>query len=144
MMQWIATVGTIAASRVACGNVVLGAMDDIDFVHPVKVGEVAMLRAQVELIGRSSLEVGVRVFSENVHTGARAVTLNSHLVFIKVDEQLHPQPVPARIEPQGREEETLYAAALDRRQHRQERLTRRSARASRGCSPRGETTWSAS
>jgi acyl-CoA hydrolase len=94
MMQWIATVGTIAASRVACGNVVLGAMDDIDFLHPVKVGEVAMLRAQVELIGRSSLEVGVRVFSENVHTGARAVTLNSHLVFIKVDEQLHPSRSP--------------------------------------------------
>src|SRR5438093_7995044 len=48
MMQWIATCGTIAASRVARGNVVLGAMDDIDFLHPVKVGEVAVLRAQVE------------------------------------------------------------------------------------------------
>jgi acyl-CoA hydrolase len=115
MMQWIATVGTIAASRVARGNVVLGAMDDIDFLHPVKVGEVAVLRAQVELVGRSSLEVGV--------------TLSSHLVFIKVDERLHPEPVPLRVEPRGREEEALYAAALDRRQHRQERLARRSARA---------------
>ena len=51
MMQWIATVGTMAASRVARGNVVLGAMDDIDFLHPVKVGEVAVLRAQVEYVG---------------------------------------------------------------------------------------------
>jgi len=129
MMQWIATVGTIAASRVARGNVVLGAMDDIDFLHPVKVGELAVLRAQVELVGRSSLEVGVRVFSENVTTGARAVTLNSHLVFIKVDDHMHPAPVPAAIEPRDREEEQLYSAALERRRHRLERLTRRKARA---------------
>lgn len=129
MMQWIATVGTIAASRVARGNVVLGAMDDIDFLHPVKVGEVAVLRAQVELVGRCSLEVGVRVFSENVTTGARAVTLNSHLVFIKVDDHMRPTPVPAAIEPRDQEEEQLYAAALERRQHRLVRLTRRKARA---------------
>ncbi len=58
MMQWIATVGTMAAARVARGTVVLGAMDDIDFLHPVKVGELAVLRAQVEAVGRSSLEVG--------------------------------------------------------------------------------------
>ena len=64
MMQWIATCGTIAASRVARGNVVLGAMDDIDFLHPVKVGQVAVLRAQVEYVGRCSLEVGVRVHAE--------------------------------------------------------------------------------
>ena len=85
MMQWIATCGTIAASRVARGNVVLGAMDDIDFLHPVKVGEVAVLRAQVEYVGRCSLEVGVQVFAESPRTGERALTLSSHLVFVKVD-----------------------------------------------------------
>ena len=77
MMQWIATCGTMAASRVARGNVVLGAMDDIDFLHPVKVGQVAVLRAQVEYVGRSSLEVGVRVYAENATTGERAVTLST-------------------------------------------------------------------
>src|SRR5512132_2326979 len=71
MMQWIATVGTMTAARVARGAVVLGAMDDIDFLHPVKVGEVALLRAQVEAVGRSSLEVGVQVFAEDVATGRR-------------------------------------------------------------------------
>jgi acyl-CoA hydrolase len=104
-------------------------MDDIDFLHPVKVGEVAVLRAQVEYVGRCSLEVGVRVFSENVRTGARAVTLNSHLVFIKVDDHFRPQPVPAPVEPRGPEEEDLHAAALARRRHRLERLTRRKTRA---------------
>jgi acyl-CoA hydrolase len=129
MMQWIATVGTIAASRVARGNVVLGAMDDIDFLHPVKVGEVAVLRAQVEFVGRCSLEVGVRVFSENVTTGARAVTLSSHLVFVKVDERFRPVPVPGGILPRGADEAALFEAAQARRRHRLDRLQRRATRA---------------
>ncbi|PYN52647.1 MAG: acyl-CoA thioesterase, partial [Candidatus Rokuibacteriota bacterium] len=83
MMEWITQAGTLAAARVARGHVVLGAMDDIDFLHPVRVGQIAILRAQVEYVGTSSLEVGVRVWAENVGTGERAVTLNSHLVFVK-------------------------------------------------------------
>ena len=71
MMQWITQAGTMAAARVARGTVVLGAMDDIDFLHPVKVGQIAILRAQVEYVGTSSLEVGVRVWGENVATGER-------------------------------------------------------------------------
>jgi len=88
MMEWIAKAGTMAAARVARGHVALGAMDDIDFLHPVRIGDIAILRAQVEYVGRSSLEVGVRVWAENVATGRRAVTLNSHLVFVKVGDDL--------------------------------------------------------
>src|SRR5262245_32035615 len=80
MMEWITQAGTLAAARVAHGTVVLGAMDDIDFLHPVKVGEIAILRAQVEYVGTSSLEVGVRVWGENVATGQRAVTMDLHIV----------------------------------------------------------------
>lgn len=121
MMEWIATVGTMAASRFARSIVALGAMDDIDFLHPVKVGEIAILRAQVEYVGRTSLEVGVRVLAENPFTGERAVTLSSHLVFVCVDEQGRPRSVLQRIEPRGSEEEALVEAA---RQRRQERLAR--------------------
>jgi acyl-CoA hydrolase len=129
MMQWIATAGTIAASRVARGPVVLGAMDDIDFLHPVKVGQVAVLRAHVEHVGRASLEVGVRVFAEDVATGARAVTLSSHLAFIKVDESLRPVPVGREIVPAGADEAALFDAARERRQQRLARLARRRERA---------------
>src|SRR5438874_11202376 len=90
MMEWIIKAGTMAAARVARGTVVLGAMDDIDFLHPVKVGQLAILRAQVEYIGRSSLEVGVRVWGEDVTTGERTVTLNSHLVYVSVDDEIRP------------------------------------------------------
>ena len=129
MMQWIATCGTIAASRVARGNVVLGAMDDIDFLHPVKVGEVAVLRAQVEYVGRCSLEVGVQVFAESPRTGERALTLSSHLVFVKVDGAVRPVPVPQGIVPRGADEEVLHAAAQERRSHRLQRFARRAERA---------------
>jgi acyl-coenzyme A thioesterase 7 len=122
MMQWIAQAGTLAASRVARGPVVLGAMDDIDFLQPVKVGEIAMLRAQVEYVGTSSLEVGVRVWSENVVSGTRAVTLNSHLVFVKVDGAARPRPVGLAIVPGHAAEARLVEAARERRAQRIARL----------------------
>ena len=128
MMQWIATCGTIAASRVARGNVVLGAMDDIDFLHPVKVGEIAVLRAQIEYVGRCSLEVGVRVYAEKPATGERALTLSSHLVFVKVDEHGKPIAVPQQVAPRGAAEEALHAAAEVRRAHRLDRFARRAER----------------
>jgi acyl-CoA hydrolase len=137
MMQWIATCGTIAASRVARGNVVLGAMDDIDFLHPVKVGEVAVLRAEVEYVGRCSLEVGVRVYAEKPATGERALTLSSHLVFVKVDEHVKPVPVPETVAPRGAVEEALHVAAGARRARRLERFARRAERG-RNLEPNGE------
>ncbi len=128
MMEWITQAGTLAAARVARGHVVLGAMDDIDFLYPVKVGQIAILRAQVESVGRSSLEVGVRVYAENVQTGERAATLNSHLVFVKVDEGARPQPVTARIEPRDAEEHALVEAARARRESRLARFAQKAAR----------------
>src|SRR6267378_4052111 len=127
MMQWITQAGTMAASRVARGTVALGAMDDLDFLHPVKVGQIAILRARVESIGTSSLEVGVRVFAEDVLTGERRVTLNSHLVFVKVGEDVRPRPVGAKIEPQGEVEAALVEAARARREQRLARLGQRAA-----------------
>ncbi len=130
MMQWITQAGTMAAARVARGTVVLGAMDDIDFLHPVKVGQIAILKAQVEYVGSSSLEVGVRVWGEDVVTGARTVTLNSHLVFVSVDDDVKPRPVGTRIEPRGAAEAALVEAARGRREDRRARFADRARRAS--------------
>jgi acyl-CoA hydrolase len=128
MMQWITQAGTMAAARVARGTVVLGAMDDLDFLHPVKVGQIAILRAGVEYVGRSSLEVGVRVWGEDVATGERSVTLSSHLVFVSVDEHARPRPVIERIVPRDAAESALVNAARARREDRVARLGERAAR----------------
>jgi len=130
MMQWITQAGTMAAGRVARGTVVLGAMDDIDFLHPVKVGQIAILKAQVEYVGTSSLEVGVRVWGEDVATGERSVTLNSHLVFVSVHDDAKPRPVGARIQPRDAAEAALVEAARARREHRLARFADRARRAS--------------
>lgn len=128
MMEWITKAGTLAASRVARGHVVLGAMDDIDFLHSVKVGQIAILRARVEYVGTSSLEVGVRVWAENVQTGERAVTLNSHLVFVKVGNDVRPRPVAATIAPKDAAELRLVEAARQRREQRLARFAQKQAR----------------
>jgi acyl-coenzyme A thioesterase 7 len=100
-------------------------MDDIDFLHPVKVGEIAILRAQVEYVGTSSLEVGVRVWAENVKTGRRAVTLNAHLVFVAMDEHGRPRPVTDKIDPRDAAEDALVVMARERRERRLARFAER-------------------
>lgn len=129
MMEWIATAGTLAASRVARGPVAVGAMDDLDFLHPVRVGEIAILRARVEYVGRTSLEVGVRVYAENPTTGERHVTLSSHLACVAIDEAAHPRPVAARIAPADAGERAVVDAAQGRREARRARLVTRAERA---------------
>jgi acyl-CoA hydrolase len=129
MMEWIATAGTLAASRVARGPVAVGAMDEIDFLHPVRVGEIAILRARVEYVGRTSLEVGVRVYSESAATGERHVTLSSHMAFVTIDEAAHPRPVGTLVVPADPGEVGLMEAAQARREARRARLASRAERA---------------
>src|SRR5262249_51705040 len=129
MMEWIATAGTLAASRVARGPVVVGAMDDLDFLHPVRVGEIAILRARVEWVGRTSLEVGGRVYAENPRSGERAVTRSWHLVMVALDEVGHPRPVEARITAADPGEARVMEVARARRDARRARLELREERA---------------
>jgi acyl-CoA hydrolase len=129
MMEWIATAGTLAASRVARGPVAVGAMDEIDFLHPVRVGEIAILRARVEYIGRTSLEVGVRVYSENATTGERHVTLSSHLAFVAIDEAAHPRVVGVPLTAADPAEVRTIETAQARRDARRARLAARAERA---------------
>lgn len=115
MMYWIATAGTLTASRCARGPVVLGAMDDLDFLTPVYLGEIVTVSAQVEHIGRASLELGVEVHSEQPRTGIRRKTTSSHLAFIALDEHERPRPVGQAITPASPAEEAVLIAAAARR-----------------------------
>jgi len=122
MMYWIATAGTLTASRCARGPVVLGAMDDLDFIHPVYLGEIVTVSSQVEYIGRASLELGVEVHSENPRTGMRRRTTSSHLAFIALDERERPRSVGAVITPTSDAEAAVHAAAAARKAARTTRV----------------------
>ena len=127
MMYWIATAGTLTASRCARGPVVLGAMDDLDFLHPVHLGEIVTVSSQVEFIGRASLELGVEVHSEHPRTGMRRKTTSSHMAFIALDEREHPRQVGTVITPATDVEAAAHAAAAARKAARIARPVTRSS-----------------
>jgi acyl-CoA hydrolase len=122
MMDWITTAATMAAMRLARGPVVLGAMDDLDFLSAVRVGDMVTLRAQVEYVGRASLEVGVDVDAENPRQGGQRRATSAHLAMVAIDETGRPRPVGIHITPADRAEEILVDAARERKAERAARL----------------------
>jgi acyl-CoA hydrolase len=131
MMHWITEAATMAAMKVARGSVVLGSMDDLDFVAPVAIGDLVVIRAQVEHVGRASLEVGVEVRAENPREGRSRLATASHLAMVAVDDAGRPRPAGAVIEPATPAEEALAAAARARKAERARALLDRAAQARR-------------
>lgn len=125
MMDWITTAATMAAMKLARESVVLGSMDDLDFLHPVAIDDVVTLRAQVEYVGRTSVEVGVEVHSENPRDGVRRLTTASHLALVAVDEAGRPRMIGAQITPATAREQEIYEAARLRKEQRERRLADR-------------------
>jgi uncharacterized protein (TIGR00369 family) len=117
IMKLIDTAAGIAASRHAGGPVVTASLDEMSFLHPVHVGDVVLVHASVNDVGRTSLEVGVRVEAEEILSGRRTHTSSAYLVFVALDERGHPRPVP-RLLPETDVERHRQAEARIRREHR--------------------------
>jgi acyl-CoA hydrolase len=94
IMKLFDTAAGIAASRHAGGPVVTASLDEMSFLHPVHVGDVVLVHASVNDVGRTSLEVGVRVEAEEILSGRRTHTSSAYLVFVALDERGQPRPVP--------------------------------------------------
>lgn len=129
MMYWITSAATLPALRLARSAVLLGSMDDLDFLAPVRVGDLVVLRSQIEHVGRSSMEVAVEVEAEHPRTGERRRTTSAHLAMVAVDEQGRPRPVGAVITPAGPEERAAADAARARKEARDRRLADRASQA---------------
>ena len=114
LMQWIDIAAGIASARHAGGAVVTASMDRLHFMHPVHLGEVVILQAQVNFAARTSMEVGVRVLAENPVTFERRQTTRAYLTFVAVDGEGSPRPVPPLL-PQTSEERRRFADAKRRR-----------------------------
>ena len=97
LMQWIDIAGGIASARHAGGPVVTASMDRLHFIEPIRLGEVVILQAQVNYAGKTSMEVGVRVFGENQATFERRQTTRAYLTFVAVDGAGRPKEVPALV-----------------------------------------------
>lgn len=94
IMSWIDIAGAIACQRYALGAVVTASMDRIDFVAPVKLGDILRIEALVTSVGSSSMEVGVTVDVENDETGVRTRAAQAFVTFVAVDKDGHARKAP--------------------------------------------------
>jgi acyl-CoA hydrolase len=85
VMHLIDIAGAIACFRHARQRVVTAAVDGLQFLHPIKVGDLIILKARVTATFRTSLEVEVRVMSEQTLTGERKLTSHAYLTFVAID-----------------------------------------------------------
>ncbi len=122
LMDWIMSVANITSARFAKGLTVLGAADNIDFMNPVKVGSIVVLDSWIEFTGKSSLEVAVRVYSEDPEGGEKRFITLSHLAFVAVDKNGVPREVGEKITPADDAEAAVCEKAATRKVERIEEL----------------------
>jgi acyl-CoA hydrolase len=117
IMKLIDTAAGIAAHRHCRTNVVTASMDRLDFHAPVFVGELVVLRAAINYVGTTSMEVGVRVEAENLMTGEMRHTNSAYLTMVSLDENRKPKPVPP-IVPESDDEKRRFEEGSIRAQQR--------------------------
>ncbi|HHW68179.1 MAG: hypothetical protein PWP07_1440 [Epulopiscium sp.] len=117
MMHWIDIAGAMAAMRHSHKAVVTACVDSLDFRHPIRVGELIMLKAKLTWVGKTSMEVKVKVFVENIETGELTLTNKAYLTFVALDEEGKPTPIPP-LYPETDEEKRDYEEGEERRNAR--------------------------
>lgn len=119
IMKHIDTSGGVAAIRHVRGNAVTASIDRLDFHRPAKIGELLILKASVNGVGRRSLEVGVRVETENLFTGEKRHCASAYLTFVALDDHGQPAAVPP-LQPETHEQRRRMREANERREARLE------------------------
>jgi acyl-CoA hydrolase len=118
VMHLVDIAAAMAAHRHSNSYVVTASVDSIDFRNPVSLGEIVMLKSQVNRVFHTSMEVGVEVYSENVLTGERKHTTSAYVTFVAIDEKtLQPKAVRPLIV-KTPEEKRRYEEAAERRKTR--------------------------
>lgn len=126
LMHFIDIAGAMACHRHARSYVVTASMDHLDFLSPVHVGDLLILKSSVNRAFKTSMEVGVKVYVENYITGASRHVSSAYLTFVAVDREGRRLPVPPII-PETEEEKHRFEGALRRRQSREAEAQRRSS-----------------
>ncbi|MCP2621203.1 acyl-CoA thioesterase, partial [Candidatus Aminicenantes bacterium AC-334-E05] len=98
-------------------TVVTVSVDHIDFLSPIKMGQIIVIKASVNYVHRTSMEVGVKVWAEDFKTGRKTHTSSAYFTFVALDESGKPTPVP-KIIPETEEEKRRYREAEKRREER--------------------------
>jgi acyl-CoA hydrolase len=124
LMHWIDMAGAMAAHRHSRQYVVTASIDHLDFLVPVRVGDIVVLRSSVNRVFHTSMEVGVKVWVENYHTEQSRHVSSAYLTFVAVDTAGNRLPV-APVLPETANEERRYQGAARRRDIRRAESARR-------------------
>lgn len=117
IMHLVDLTGAIAAMKHCRNPVVTASIDHMDFIHPVKIGQLVRLRASVNRAFRTSMELGVKVWVEDLVTGAEKHVSSAYLTFVAIDATGKGVPVPPVI-PESEDQKRRYEEAGARRQYR--------------------------
>src|SRR6202166_5328571 len=124
LMHWIDLAGAMAAHRHSRSYAVTASVDHIDFLVPVRVGDLVILRSSVNRVFQTSMEVGVKVFVENYIVDKSQHVGSAYLTFVAVDTDRNRRKV-APIIPETDEQRRRYDDAGRRREIRRAELERR-------------------
>jgi len=124
LMHFIDLTGAMAAYRHSRTHVVTAAMDHIDFIQPVHVGDLLILKSSVNRAFTTSMEVGVKVWVEHPQTGSLLHVASAYLVFVAIDQNGRRVHVP-QLNPITADEQRRYEGALRRREYREAEAARR-------------------
>lgn len=91
------SVAYVCASRHAGPNVVTVSVDKVDFKEPIRIGELVICMASVNFVGKSSMEVGIKIMAEDLHTGKKRHTNSCYFTMVLLDESGRPQAAPQLI-----------------------------------------------
>ena len=123
-MHWIDLAAALACHRHSHSQAVTAAVDHIDFLVPVRVGDLVILRSSVNRVFKTSMEIGVKVFVENYIADTSEHVASAYLTFVAVDGSGRHLKV-APVIPESEEQQRRYDDAGRRREIRRAELERR-------------------
>jgi acyl-CoA hydrolase len=129
IMKLVDEAGGLCAIRHAQRPAVTIVIDSMTFLSPINVGHLVILQASLNYVGRTSMEVGVRVVAENPITGERVHTNSAYLVYVALDDRGQPTEVPGLIL-ETEDEQRRWEAGKARQAHRLERQAEKAGRQS--------------
>jgi acyl-CoA hydrolase len=112
IMKLVDEAGALASTRHAAHRTVTVAIDQMVFRHPIHIGDLVLLNSEVTYAGRTSMEVEVDVIAENPITGDQIHTNAAYLVYVAIDDQDRPTPVPSLLAETPEEQARMDAAVI--------------------------------
>lgn len=117
LLRHIDTAGSMVAMRHARARVVTASVERMNFLTPILLGEMVSIKGRVNMVGRTSMEVGLRVEVEDLFTGAIRHAASCYMTFVSLDESGKPKPVPPLVL-ETEDDRRRHAKALERRRQR--------------------------